>query len=151
MKRYIISFIVLFLFTSCKCEGTFQTIAGLNNLSNHTILVSHYRNGVVQPTIFLLDVNGSKEIGRTHGRSKGTIWPSPFLISDSVVVVFDNAKKVIHYGKTEGTSKNSITLLSPRSLFKEANYKKKTIIDDRCYLETEFVYTFTEQDYLNIK
>ena len=50
-----------------------------------------------------------------------------------------------------GKTANAIPLSNGRNLYNEANYVRKTLIEDKCRLETEFVYTFTEADYLNAK
>lgn len=152
MKYHKLLLLVLtnFLYVSCKCEGTFKTISVLTNSSIHAISISPYRYGVIQSNSIFLEANSSKKIDLSSGRSKGAIWSSPFLLSDSLLVTFDNNKKVIHYGR-EGTNKSAIFLSSPRNLFSENSYQKKTAMEDKCYLETEFIYTFVEQDYLNIK
>lgn len=147
---FLLFFFILFFYAGCKCEGTFTTFSVLVNSSNHTISIFSYRNGVIQSDEIILNANSSKEIGQASGRSKGIIWSTPFFVSDSLLVIFDNTKKVIHYGR-EGTNKNAILQASPRSLFNENNYQKKTVMEDKCYLQTELIYTFVEQDYINVK
>lgn len=152
MKYHNLFLLVLtnLLYASCKCGGTFKTVSVLTNSSIHAISISPYRYGVIQSNSIILEANSSKEIDLASGRSKGTIWSSPFLLYDSLLVTFDNTKKVIHYGR-EGVNKNAIFLSSPRNLFNEKSYRKETVIEDKCYLETAFIYTFVEQDYLNTK
>jgi hypothetical protein len=88
----------------------------------------------------------------TGGRGKGNGWVGPFSFVDSLVVVFHSSKKAVHYfNNVTGKNPNALLTNNPRSLFNEDNYVQKTIIDDDCHLETEFIYTFTEQDYLNAK
>ena len=72
--------------------------------------------------------------------------------ADSIVVVFDNQKKAVHYDFNKiGNNPLAILFNDKRCLFNGLAYESKVLIDNKCYAETEFTYTFVEQDYLNAK
>jgi hypothetical protein len=141
---------LILLLSSCKCEGTFSTLENVKNLSSIAVSIKAYRDGLVTDIVFL-NSGAMKQVGSTSGRSKGTGFPGSYSTSDSVIVEFGGKKKSVHYGRRSGNNPNAILLSSGRSLYVEANYTRKTLIDEECYLETEFVYTFTEEDYVNAK
>jgi hypothetical protein len=142
--------ILLLLLTQCKCEGTFSTFTNVLNLSTANISMRGYRDGLPVTAIFVVSNGNTVQAGDVSGRAKGVDFNSGSSFSDSIVVEF-NGKKLIHYGRKNGSNPNAVALTSNRSLFLEANYAKKTITEDKCYLKTEFVYTFTEADYLSAK
>jgi hypothetical protein len=99
----------------------------------------------------LVEKNKVTIIDESGGRTKGVV-PNYIGIPDSVIVEFNNTKRTTHYGYNKtGNNSHAILSTSNRSLFNGTNYVQKTIKDDKCHLETEFIYTFTEQDYLNAK
>lgn len=151
MKKYIFSFVLLALLTHCKCEGTFQAFEKVQNLSSTDIIIKAYRDGMVVSDIITIQSGTNKQIGRAGGRGKGNGFPGTYSISDSIVVDFGSKSKAVHYGRRIGKTPNAIPLSNGRNLYNEANYVRKTLIEDKCRLETEFIYTFTEADYLNAK
>jgi hypothetical protein len=66
------------------------------------------------------------------------------------LVLFDNNKIATHYyyGIT-GNNPNAILFTNSRNLFNEKNYENKIIKDTKRDFEQEYLYTFTEQDYID--
>jgi hypothetical protein len=154
MKFYflIVSIAVLI---SCKCEGTFTSMTFIQNSPGHIITITYYKkSGFSSLENVMLLSNQDKKVDESGGRGRGFVQSFTYGLSqvDSLIINYDDNRKITHYGRyTSGNNRDAILYTSPRSLFNEANYVRKTLIDDRCYLETEYRYTFTEQDYLKAK
>ena len=158
MKKYIFSTLLYISLVGCKCGGTSTIYEYVENLSGGDVVMKFYRDG--QPYInsavnadnVIIPNKSSKLIVQTGGRGVWSYWPSPFIPSDSLVVIFSNQKKSVHYGyNTLGKNPNAILYNNPRNLYNEASHVKKILIEKQCYLETEYRYTLTEQDFLNAK
>jgi hypothetical protein len=153
MKKKISLYVLItFILSACKCEGIFITFSKLENLSTVNLSITTYKNGVIDSKVILVEKSKVAEIGQSSGRTKAIVFSTYIGIADSLIVEFNNNKKTTHYGYNKiGNNVNAILNTSNRNLFNSANYVQKTIKDDKCHLETEFIYTFTEQDYLNAK
>ncbi len=143
---------VILSISACECEGTFITYSKLENRSTVDISIKTYRNGVIYSKIILVGRNEVAMLDQNSGRTKAIVHSSYLGVLDSLIIEFNNTKKATHYGYSK-TGNNSQAILSTnnRSLFNSVGYVQKTVKDTKCYLETDFVYTFTEQDYLNAK
>lgn len=153
MKAYLLFLFLYLAFfcTNCKCEGVFTTYTRVVNLSTTDIVIKGYRDGVVDTNMIIVRNGSVAQVGLASGRSRGVVFSPNFIISDSVVVEFDGKRKSIHYGRRNGNNPTAIGFSNIRNLINETNYTSKTIAEDKCYLKTEFIYTFTEADYLNAK
>jgi hypothetical protein len=153
--RYFIIVVTAVLCLQCKCEGTFTSTTKLKNLSSQTVNITLFskKTITINEKITLRNDEYIK-VGQAGGRGKGFVNNYPYLLSqvDSIWIEYNTNKKAVHYGKLV-TGKNTFAIAydNPRSLFNEENYVRKTITNDKCYLETEYRYTFTEQDVINAK
>ena len=153
MKKYTIILLLIISLLGCKCEGTSFTTSKVENLTNYNVTIKSYKDGVLDTRITSIEKKGLKIIGETGGRTKSSSISMYFFMADSLVVEFDGAKKAVHYGHGGKLEKNpnTIVVTSSRSLYNDKSYVFKTLIDDKCFLETEFSYIFTEQDFLNAR
>ncbi len=153
-KRISGYFIALYCCFACKCEGTFKVISVFENSSSHNIKIAYSIKQNVKLGDFSIPISTSQTVDIASGRSRGdwNVYLDRIYTLDSISITFDNSKKLVHYGpKVVQKNSNAILYSDSRNIFNEKSYEKNTLIDDGCYLETEYKYTFTEQDYLNAK
>ncbi len=145
----------------CQCEGSSNADTLAVNATTATCSLSFYKNGVVDQykdskiNREVTDVlpGTSRKIDYDGGRGKGVGRAVVGLYAyDSLIIRFPNQKKIIQYGYG-GFGKNSdaIFFADPRNLFNEKNYVRRTVRDEKCYLQTEYMYTITQDDYLKAK
>jgi hypothetical protein len=146
---------------SCQCEGSHDVATLAENGTTVTFSLSFYKNGVIDQlkdssidrVVADVPTGASKKVDYDGGRSKGV---GPAINSlygyDSPIIRFADQKKITQYGWNR-TGKNSDAILSTssRNLFNEKKYVRRTVRDEKCYLETEYTYTITQDDYLKAK
>lgn len=149
MKKYLIHCFLSLFFVQCKCEGTFTTYTKIENLSTVDLSIKIYKGGLVD----INKISNGKilKIEEKHGRTKAVESNSIFFNVDSIIVEFSDFKKSLHYNTIRGSNPNAIIYSDSRNLLNNLNYTQRTQIEDKCYLETDFVYTITKADYLNAK
>ena len=133
------------------CKKSLETSIKIQNTTSSNISIQMYKNGKLSKILNVI-LKGASGVILDSTKTKLRDALDFSRVADSVVVAFDNQKKAVHYdfNKT-GNNPFAILFKDKRCLFNELAYESKVIIDDRCYAETEFVYTFVEQDYLNAK
>jgi len=153
MKRIIIVF--LFLSTAC-IESRTDNYSFIDNNTDHNIIIHPYRAGNISSSlIFEIGPHEKKLIDYTsYGGAKGDgfSYVSTITFQDSILVIFDHADTIAHYKPTLiGGAKRFYPFNSPRNLYNEANYIKTTVAKTTHNVAYNFLYTFTEQDYLDAK
>ncbi len=159
MKRIIfyISIGCIFLrITSCTDQTSYKTVSLFENDTPHLITVKGYKNGTVNTlSEQTITAQQTKEVyvDQNDGKGRGLVYPGEIAGLDSLVVEFDVGIKAIHYSSLtkNGTNPSALDFSNSRNLFNENNWIFKTVKETKRRLESEFSYTFTEQDYLNAK
>lgn len=142
------------LLGACK-ETTKYSITYAENTTGHTITGRAYYQGSLDVyNSFELAPYEKKEIYRIGGRGskdgKGLSYGEMAAINDSILVVFDHKDTIAHYKPTLiGGAKRFYLFSSPRNLYNEANYLETAIEKTSYSSKHYFLYTFTEQDYLD--
>lgn len=152
MKIYLIVFI--FILIGCTKEQITTYTAYLSNKSNHSIVIRPYFNGIV-PTekIISLALNDSFQIA--NGSDRGIVnnagFNSNFLSgSDSIVVTFDNQYKITHYFNQPVNLASKYYLInSNRNLYNKDNYLYTYQDASKNRRESNYLYKFIQQDYLD--
>lgn len=157
MKRILFYICICYLASaliSCTDQTSYKTVSLFINETSHLITLTGYKNGNVDPLSYqVIQMNETKEIyvDQNDGKGRGLVYPGEMAGLDSLVVLFDNSKKAVHYGPLTQSGNNPLALdyNNGRNLFNEDNWNLKTLKDTRRRLESEFSYTFTEQDYMD--
>ena len=133
------------------CKKSLETYVKIQNNTSFNVSIQIYKSGKLSkiPNVIL---KGTSNVILDSTKIKLRDALDFNRVADSIVVVFDNQRKAVHYdfNKT-GNNPFAILFKDKRSLFNGLAYESKVIIDNKCYAETEFIYTFVEQDYLNAK
>lgn len=153
MKKVIFCLIIIFV----ACEDRTRTFnyTYFQNDSVHKISVIEFSQGKITNYMsFDLQQNEKKQIISTQYPGiggNGQSYADLTSLTDSILVIFDNKDTIIHYGKSYvlGGAKKFILYNSPRSLLNSNNYTKTTLTKTTNRLTYSFLYTFTEQDYLD--
>lgn len=153
MKALSTFFATFFLLTACLStdKSSSKTVSVLRNQSGQQINISVLRNGLEQEfgqhTILS---STEKTVLEGEGRGKGTTATfSDFLAGkDSVVVLFGNNVKAIHYSRNRvGPNSKAILYDNPRNLFNRNHYVRVILDDQKHFFQDQYTYTFTAQDY----
>ena len=150
MKKHFLSCLLTLIFFGC-CKKSVESSLIIRNISPSKVSLQMYKNGIINkiPNVILKGASGA--ILDSAGLKLRDV-SSLYFLADSIIVVFDNQKKTVHYGRNKtGNNPSAVLFADKRSLFNALAYESKVIIEKRCYSETDFIYTFGEQDYLNAK
>ncbi|MCY7357275.1 MAG: hypothetical protein LH609_07345 [Rudanella sp.] len=151
--KYILPIVVagfLLGILSCRCEGTFFSASYIENKSNQEASLLFYKGSLSQEK--KLAIGDSIQLDERKGRTKGT---GADLINvglsnyDSIIVEFPDGRKLIHYYRVNkpGSNSNTFNYTDKRNVFNPANFKMYVLSEKRCYLETLYMYTLTNEDY----
>jgi hypothetical protein len=144
------------LLGACK-ESTNRSITYAENTTGHSISGRAYFQGNVNEyASFELAPHEKKEINENGGwgdkNGKGRSYGSTITFQDSILIIFDHADTIVHYKPTlMGGAKHFYPFSSTRNLYNEANYIETLIEKSSNNTNHYFLYTFTEQDYLDVK
>jgi hypothetical protein len=153
MKRIII--VLFFLSTAC-IESRTDNYSFIENKTNHNISINPYLAGNISTSlVFEIGPHEKKLIDYiSYGGAigNGFSYGSTITFQDSILVIFDHKDTILHYKPTLiGSAKRFYPFSSPRNLYNEANYIKTAIEKTSYSSKHYFLYTFTEQDYLDAK
>ncbi|MCX6166557.1 MAG: hypothetical protein NT021_01035 [Sphingobacteriales bacterium] len=154
----VLYILIAFLIVSCIKETRSDSYTYIVNNTAHNISIMAYYNGNIEPSLSaniapqeqkIINYNGG--LGSTDiagGFSYGAILG----IMDSVLVIFDNKDSISHYNtQLIGGAKNFYTYDSARNLYNRNNYVHEIAEHSSKKVVHHFIYTFTEQDYLDAK
>lgn len=152
MCKYIL---VLFVvsFVSCRVEKTGSAATLIVNESSHDIEILPFINGEIDSS-YHKSIKGKsvQSVYQSNGKGKTTgppfgLYLQPF---DSIVVLFDKKSKSVHLKfNSIADTLRKVVFLSKRNITNESNYEFKILKETKTYIEGEYTYTFTEQDYLD--
>jgi len=150
--KIFLSTLVLFCI-SCT-ESSTDSFTFIQNNSNHTINIYAYKNGAITPDKSFT-IAPSEKIQIDHTSNGGTggsgISYSMFIGGqDSILVTFDNLNTIVHYKETLiGNSTKFYPYNSPRNLYNPVNYTRTIMMNNSHSTIYNFLYTFTEQDFID--
>jgi len=144
----------LILFCISCIESSTDSFTFIQNNSNHKINIYAYKNGAITlDKSFTIAPNERIQIDHTSNGGTGGSGISYSIFiwgQDSILVTFDNLNTIVHYKETLiGNSTKFYSYNSPRNLYNEANYIKTTVAKTSHSVTYNFLYTFTEQDYID--
>ena len=152
MKIYI--GLLVFLFIGCYKEQTTIYTADLSNTNTHSIVIRPYFSGLVPPNkVITLTANGTFQIAKGSDRgivNNGGFDSYIFGGSDSTVVIFDNTYSITHYTTQPTMFAPKYYLVSSNRNLRNKDsyiYSYKDINNTR--RESNYLYNFTEQDFLD--
>ncbi len=153
MKKYFILYLLFIVHVSCRYEESTSTTTFITNNSSHSIEIIPYYQGMIS-TIDIKDIAPNSTLSvlsnNTRGKSAGYSYPIYLIAVDSVYVSYDNLNTVVYYKENSlSTNLKAITYDSSRSIYNEANYIRKILIESKRSISNEYTFTFTEQDYLD--
>lgn len=156
MKVFYI--LIVFLLVCCIKETISDSYTYIINNTAHSISIMAYYKGNIEPSLSadiapfeqkVINHNGGR--GNTDiagGFSYGAILGG----LDSVLVIFDKMDCISHYNpQLIGGAKNFYTYDSARNLYNRNNYVHEIAEHSSKKVVHHFIYTFTEQDYLDAK
>jgi hypothetical protein len=152
MKIYL--GLLIFLFVGCTKEQITNYKANLSNTTIHTIVIRPYFGGSVPNNkIITLTPNGTFQI------ANGTDWgivnnggfdSDSFGGSDSIVVTFDNIYSITHYTTQLTLLASKYYLVSSnRNLYNKNSYLYTYQDPSKTRRESNYLYKFVEQDFLD--
>lgn len=135
---------------SCRCEGTFRTTSYIENKSNQEARLLFYKGNL--PNEKQLARGDSIRLDEAHGRTKGTgegFINLGLSVYDSILIEFRDGKKLVHYYRLNKPINNTNTLIytNKRNVFNPDNFKQHVLSEDKCHMQTLFLYTLTNEDY----
>lgn len=155
MKLILVVFGVL-LVSSCTKEEMTLYSAYAKNGTGHKIEIRPYFFGSVPPAkVITILANDTKEIA--NGFDRGIVgnvgFNSNYLSgSDSIIVVFDDLFKMTHYFNAPSQLAPKHYLLSSnRNIYNKDNYAFSFVDQSKYKRESTYLYSFTEQDYLDAR
>lgn len=145
----ILNTLTIFCFVQCIVEHSYLVNSILVNESGKSIQIMFYKGGNLNPEFeVVISTEERKQVSSNETFTyAGLLSINDF---DSLVVKYDNDKRSVHYGFNKlGKNTHAILFDNQRNLFNDNNYSKEKILDKKYKHESEFTYTFTEQDYLS--
>jgi|GEM_PF-3673740 len=160
MKKIIFILITscIFLHSCSPSRGDVVTVTSLyfNNNTIHVIKLIPYKNGIVitdSVKVFLPNTITLLESQKYYMLSANYIsFDFRYQrVTDSILVYFDNIKKEVHRNATTNPVLSPYLPSKDRSIYHTflGTYTSKIIEQRKNYIETEYTYTFTEQDYID--
>jgi hypothetical protein len=151
--RYLSILIIVFL-TSCIKEGQTHYTA---KIKNETSTILKFKIHSMHEFIDTIVLKQGEVIEIANGTDRGIVNHAgfdPYLSggSDSFTVVYNDLYWNTHYSDT--TSRNSLRIInrnSNRNIYKYENYKYSFKDKKKHLREALYLYTFTEQDFLDAK
>jgi len=147
---------IFFLFAGCTKDGATKYYGDLKNGTTHSIKILFFSQGmIVTANTITLDPGKEFRIGNGSNRgivNHGGFGSEYFTGVDSVHVVFDTTHRISHYIKTPANLfPKHYLYTSTRNLGNYLSYAY-TYEDKSKYRRiSHYIYTFTEQDYLDAK
>jgi hypothetical protein len=151
MKYIIICLLTALYSSSCTKEKTTAYYAYIENKTLHKVVIRPFSGGraTTAKEITIL-ANNKVEIanGSERGFSNGGFISSNFSGADSIVVIFDDAYSITHYGATPAVLNRKHYLFSnPRNIGNWRNYQLMTNNISKYKRENIHVFDIVEQDY----
>ena len=123
------------------------------NNTNHYIKVQAFENDIITyASSFSLNNDTTLLVFQTinGGISDGVSFGYINQPLDSIVVTFDSLYSTTHYSwRLTGPNQKCYLFNSKRNIFNDSSYVVTLVNDSKYRHERNFVYTFTEQDYLD--
>lgn len=155
IKYFYYLSIFIILLTGCIKESNTISTTYFINTTQHKIEVNAYLNGYVQTnSSFVLNANESKMIFNFNYRGIGSGVSYGYINHpmDSFTVKFDDLYSISHYKPNLiGTSLIKYLYDSKRNLYNDSSYVSDITKDSKYRREWDFKYTFTEQDFLDVR
>jgi hypothetical protein len=161
-KNIIAAFLILLL-AACTKSKYGRTSSWLRNGSAHKVIMTPYLRDSMQLSIRrTLKPGDSVEVYSTSisGKTIDPSWPSLLGTYDSIRVFFIDTSSALPPDTARiGHIRNGLSVAYPhhipfsnnRSLYNEANWNREITEETKYMLKGRFVFTFTEQDYLNAR
>ena len=149
--KLIISLLILVTYSCDNTGSTTSKVLVVNNSRHHVKLIP-YTDSIIKETS-VINLNAGEEhleseIVERAILGAGGMYTNYAADTDSIIVIFDDSLKTIHFMDTVGVSISSFyTRQSLRSLYNSDSYM--TEIKDLSKKERiiKYTYTFTEEDY----
>ncbi len=156
MRSCFFIFAITLALYSCKQEGDSYVQSLVLNKSNHKVDIYGYQNGQMISNLSYRILSNSKvEVGELRtfrGITKGNSFGVSLAFADSIIVEFDNVKKSKHNKLYDTlTCYYCLNYDNVNSIINQNSWKFNVLLQDKCALNGEWIYTITEQDYLNAK
>lgn len=154
--KYIFLIFVILSFLSCTNNTSYRTRFYLLNNSNKNLRLVNFKDGQPVNEKNISISNNEKILVYTdmgEGKSYLSTSYSNYLLTDSIQVVFSDGKMATHYYiNIIGNNTNAIRYPLERNLLNIlVNWKKEILLDKEKRTETDYTYTFTNDDYLRAK
>lgn len=154
--RFLKVILLIVLLNGCTKEEVTLYTAQIENTTSHYLVVMPYFSGFVPPNkIITINPGQTVEIG--HGTNRGIVDNAGFFSdylsgSDSIIVVFDNQYQITHYFEVPTLMNPKHYLyLSLRNLYNKDNYFYTFSDISKNRRESNYLYKFIEQDYIDSK
>lgn len=147
--------IFIFLFASCSKEKATISETIFRNKTGHEIEVTIYEDDGAPDTVnsFSLSASDVKKALSIRGGGIGEgVTFGQLIGGDSIVVTFDGMYSIVHYRPSPvGSNPKNYPFESNRNIFNRNSYEQKLKTNRKLLREWDFIYTFTEQDYMDAK
>jgi hypothetical protein len=149
MKLIYLSYIALAVIITSCCKGSFSTSTSIVNNTKFSITFIPYYNGELLKSS-RNDLKSGEKINSGFPCLTDYCYFNGQKV-DSLIVSFDDKYKVSHYSLYDSISTKGIIYKSKRNLFNVNSFNIERTKVTKCSELTSFIYTFTEQDYLDAK
>jgi len=141
------------LLIACAEETTF-TRSRLKNSSGKQVTIDFFQADAITMHHEIAN-NSIITVSENNNRGKGSGLSFPNIdisFMDSAIVTFDGLRRSVHFsGLHRFDSSRVIFFGHSSSLFTERNYTRNIISESKRSIENEYLYEFTQQDYLDAK
>lgn len=159
MKGTAIFLVICFLFpwlTHCSDNTSHKTTTLYHNATSHRITIRGYKDGAARSEADIVITPGTSQIAdidRGEGKGLGLVFPFSIPDVDSLRVEFDSNRTALHCGifLVSGTNPNALPYDNERNMLNLDNWEWIKKRETRRYLESELIFTITEEDYINAK
>jgi len=125
------------------------------NETNYIIKLIPYDNGNELASLTQIIQSSEEKLVldyNNRGKGQGFAYPRSMQPIDSIIVLFDDKIKTVHYTfNVSGINPKAIKFGSPRNIYTEDNFVRKITAEDKYNISNEYRYTFVDQDYEDAK
>lgn len=145
--------VVIAVFNGCTLTKEKNTLTNtvIKNPLPYFVKVNYYTNGLKKDSL-ALPVLSQKIVSSLDNRGKGSGLTYPNIVIsfyDSAVISFNDTYTVTHYSKnTSASNPTALLFINQRNIFNQDNYQRTILNESKTFIQNEYIFEFTEQDYI---
>jgi hypothetical protein len=147
--------LLLFLMISCSNKLSHKTQSFIINNSGLNLRLEYYRKGKLLSNYTLSIADKEKLLAFTDesvDKWDGESYIAYLQGQDSLIITYADNKKATYYSfNVTGNNNEAILFASKRNVLNLGNWQKDIVLETEKRLETNYTFTFTQEDYLKAK